>query len=325
MTMNSTQIIDKQQQDQVWHWLQQQPQANLWQSQDWAQFRTNLGNETRLYATANNNNITAAAVVVISTTTGGLSTWELPRGPLWTNEGSCIQLLEAIKTDACTDRCLALYASPFTPLPVALTGYRESNRFVQPQATQMLDLTEPEEEILKQMKPKGRYNIRVAEKKKVQITHSNDAEAFAALHATTGSRNAFNTPQAQTYKHFLQMPGSFLLLAYIPELTTPIAGVIGIIYKGTGIYYYGASVNEYRNTMAPYALQWAAIQHCKAAGCTSYDFFGIAPTNSANHPWAGVTSFKQKFGGTYTEYPPEQVALLKPVLHMLLSFKRKIW
>jgi lipid II:glycine glycyltransferase (peptidoglycan interpeptide bridge formation enzyme) len=76
--------------------------------------------------------------------------------------------------------------------------------------------------------------------------------------------------------------------------------------------------------MAPYLLQWHAMQHCRAQGCTQYDLFGIAPEGSTNHPWAGVTDFKAKFGGTYVSYPPEQQIVLRPMMKKALEMKRRI-
>lgn len=324
--MNTLNVTGKPQQAAVWNFLQAHTHASLWQSEDWSNYKHALGDTCKLYATFNGDTVLAASLVVISTTTGGFSTWELPRGPLWVTQESCIALLTTIIQEAAKEGCIQLYISPLVALPTNMPlQLQTSDRFVQPTATQLINIAVEPQNILEQMKPKGRYNIRVAEKKGIQIKPSNDAEAFARLHTTTGSRNTFTTPQKATYEHFLQLPGSFMLFAYSPDAKEPIAGLIGITHNQQGIYYYGASLHEYRNLMAPYALQWHAMQHCKAAGCTEYDLFGIAPTESTNHPWAGVTSFKQKFGGTYKEYPPEQTIVLKAVLKLLLRIKRKIW
>jgi lipid II:glycine glycyltransferase (peptidoglycan interpeptide bridge formation enzyme) len=61
-------------------------------------------------------------------------------------------------------------------------------------------------------------------------------------------------------------------------------------------YLFGASSDEHREPMAPYALQWAAIQLARALGCSTYDLYGIAPTQEP-HPLVGVRRFKPGFGG----------------------------
>jgi len=49
--------------------------------------------------------------------------------------------------------------------------------------------------------------------------------------------------------------------------------------------------------MAPYALQWTAIQEAKRLGCRSYDLFGVAPSPDPEHPLYGLYRFKTGFGG----------------------------
>jgi lipid II:glycine glycyltransferase (peptidoglycan interpeptide bridge formation enzyme) len=100
-----------------------------------------------------------------------------------------------------------------------------------------------------------------------------------------------------------------------------------------GIYYYGASDERHRALMAPYLLQWKAMQHCRANGCTHYDLLGVAPHSTGSgqasgsdekHAWAGITNFKEKFGGAFVAYPPEQQIVLRPMTWRLLSLKRKL-
>ena len=114
-------------------------------------------------------------------------------------------------------------------------------------------------------------------------------------------------------------------MAHGPESTKkPIAGLLGVRWEWKGIYYYGASDRAHRALMAPYALQWAAIKLCKEQGCTAYDLFGIAPPDQPHHPWAGISDFKEKFGGTVILYPSEQQIVLRPWKHRIVKMKRKI-
>ena len=120
---------------------------------------------------------------------------------------------------------------------------------------------------------------------------------------------------------------------------------MGVCCGKTGIYYYGASDYAYRVTMAPYLLQWEAMKRCKEKGCTTYDLLGIVPPlplsltlsptsakDSAgrrgemenDHPWAGVSAFKEKFGGRVIEYPHEREVVLKPLLKKLFAMKRRL-
>jgi len=61
---------------------------------------------------------------------------------------------------------------------------------------------------------------------------------------------------------------------------------------------HGGSSGAYREAMAPYLLQWRAIELGKKFGCTYYDFYGID-----EEKWPGVTRFKNGFGGRTINYP----------------------
>jgi len=383
-------------------WVQGHPEGNLWQSLEWKRYQEALGREVRVYVVEDSSkpspypsplkgrgcSITASALVVIDRTTGGLSTWDIPRGPLHQLSGISFQvsgvdaaakLLDDITHDAKKDRCLALFLSPSTPLEAGSWKLEAGTRNEQPEATRIIDLTKSEEEILAQMHPKGRYNIKVAQKNGVQVEQADDVEAFYDLLQQTAWRDGFRILPLKAYKAFLErLPGSFLLLAYPPPSpfvkgegqgerveregakSKPIAGLIGIIWpqnlplprplslcgrRGeetdgfpptTGIYYYGASDYTSRSLMAPYLLQWEAMRLCKTKGCTRYDLLGVVPSTMPLtltlsrgergflHPWAGISAFKEKFGGTVATYPPEQQIVLRPMLWKMLQWKRQL-
>jgi lipid II:glycine glycyltransferase (peptidoglycan interpeptide bridge formation enzyme) len=77
-----------------------------------------------------------------------------------------------------------------------------------------------------------------------------------------------------------------------------LAGIVTLFRGSEGVYLYGASSNSHRNLMAPYALQWAAIQDARESGCGHYDLFGIPPSPDPAHPMVGLYRFKTGFAGT---------------------------
>ena len=326
-------------------WVKQHEHGSLWQSLEWKTFQEGLGRTVRIYAGMEGPQIAASALVVIDRTTFGLSTWEIPRGPLmngkWKMENK--EFVDRIAADARKQKAITMHFS----LPdhaFSILHFPFSNRLVMPEATRLIDLQPSEEEILAQMKPKGRYNIKLAEKHGDRVELSPDVDAFATLMDETMRRDGFRSAGARTYQRFLELlPASFLFLAYAPaphaqkspadepsasqshrKAECPIAGLLGVIWGTTGIYYYGASSHERKELMAPYVLQWEAMQYCKTHGCTHYDLFGIAPEGMTNHPWAGVSEFKAKFGGAVLTYPSEQEVVLRPTMKTLLTMKRKI-
>jgi lipid II:glycine glycyltransferase (peptidoglycan interpeptide bridge formation enzyme) len=297
------------------------PHGSLWQSTTWKKYQEALTREVRTYA-----NDGASALVVIDRTTGGFSTWEIPRGPLWTNEAAVNDLLKKIVDDAKVDRCIELFVSPITPLPTTHYPLTASSRHVQPQATRVIDLTKSEEEILAQMHPKGRYNIGVAKKHGIEVKEGSidDLGTFYALLKSTSSRDGFQVSSESHYRRFLSgLDQSLLLLAM--HQGKAIAGLLGVQWGTTAIYYYGASSYEHRQLMAPYLLQWHAMQRAKAAECTHYDLLGVSPEPAPkDDPWIGISDFKRKFGGSLVNYPREQSIVLRPLIKTVLALKRKI-
>lgn len=203
----------------------------------------------------------------------------------------------------------------------------------QPDHTLILDLSPSEEDLLKQMKPKGRYNIKLAEKKGVTIRHSTanskgfsaDIAAFHKILTETTSRDGFHGHDQEFYKNMLTALSPHATL-YLAEYENQIiAGALNTFFKDTATYYYGASSNTHRNVMAPYLLHWQAIKDAKASNFKFYDFFGIAPTHehSPHHPWAGVTEFKKKFGGTEVSYQlPQEFIFKKSLYHLYRIYKK---
>jgi peptidoglycan pentaglycine glycine transferase (the first glycine) len=330
-------------------WIATHPHGTLWQSRVWRRFQEHLGRTVRTYVLTHEGNILASAQVVIDQTVMNLSTWDIPRGPLF-GEGLAEHARGAFMNhliqEARAGRCMAFYCSPL----VAVTHKRldPSPRHEQPEATRIIDLTQPDEGILAKMHQKGRYNIKVAEKNAVRVERSDDAAAFAKLLTDTAHRDGFAAAPARHYEAFLKhVEGAFLLLAYeSDELRAvsyehagieagsklkshsskpPIAGLMGVIWGTTAIYYYGASDYAHRSLMAPYLLQWEAMRYAKERGCSLYDLLGVAPPDAPeDHAWQGISRFKEKFGGDLVAYPPEQCAILRRAAYLALRTKRSL-
>ena len=82
-----------------------------------------------------------------------------------------------------------------------------------------------------------------------------------------------------------------------------LAANLMIWFGDTVSYLHGASSNVRREVMAPHLLHWKLINEAKSLSFKHYDFWGVAPEGTVNHPWAGVSRFKRGFGGRYVAYP----------------------
>lgn len=168
----------------------------------------------------------------------------------------------------------------------------------------VIDLAQSEEGILAGMKPKTRYNIRLASRKGVEVVPSgiNELPVFYSLYRQTSERNKFDTCSynsfAALYSALASCPDSsevhFLLAMYKKEV---LAGAIITITGRMATYLFGASSNRNRNMMASYAVQWAGIRLARARGCLTYDMGAVASLPDPEHPFFGMYRFKTGFGG----------------------------
>lgn len=205
-------------------------------------------------------------------------------------------------------------------------GFAKSFEEMQPEHTLILDLTKSEGEILAQMKQKGRYNIKIADKNGIRIEKENSIENFYHLYSETGRRHHISFRGKEYFVNLLDiLTRSDYIAVYTAFLgNLPVASAI-VVYSGSqAIYMFGASSDEHKNLMAPYLLHWQIIQESKQKGCEAYDFFGIAPDDNPRHPWAGVTRFKKQFGGEQYDILGSFDLPFRPLEYTLFKIAEKI-
>jgi lipid II:glycine glycyltransferase (peptidoglycan interpeptide bridge formation enzyme) len=185
------------------------------------------------------------------------------------------------------------------------------------------------------MKPKWRYNIGLAEKHGV-IVNCNDEQdinIFYRLLSETAARDGIAIHNIEYYRTLFEeckiTQTTFSPSNHYPLPTThlytathenDILAAIVVLFRGKeATYLYGASSNVKRNLMAPYALQWKAMQDAQTYGCTVYDMFGIPPNTNPDHPMAGLYRFKTGFGGKIIHRPGSWDYPCKPLLYALFK------
>ncbi|MEW5762353.1 MAG: peptidoglycan bridge formation glycyltransferase FemA/FemB family protein [Bacillota bacterium] len=193
---------------------------------------------------------------------------------------------------------------------------------VQPRYVFRLDLSPSEEEILAAMKHKTRYNIRLAERKGVQVRAGRDREdlkVFYALLKETAARDNFRIrsyPYFEAIWDLFVVPGTarIFLATYEGEV---IAGTLAFRCGDRVWYLYGASGNRYRNVMPNHLLQWTMIRWARAMGCTLYDFRGVPGTADPSDPLHGLYRFKEGFGARFTRFVGEHDLVFSPSWYFL--------
>jgi len=188
-------------------------------------------------------------------------------------------------------------------------GWVYSSDQIQFQNTVLIDLSATEEEMLARMKPKTRYNVRLAEKKGVTVRAGtvDDLPMLYKMYAETSIRDGFVIRDENYYmtvwKLFMQnverltlnVPTCIPLIAEVNN--EPVAAIFLFMFAGRAYYVYGMSRNLHREKMPTYLLQWEAMKRAKANGCSAYDLWGAPEEiNESDSMW-GVYRFKEGLGG----------------------------
>lgn len=171
-----------------------------------------------------------------------------------------------------------------------------------------LDISKSEEELLKGMHQKTRYNLRLAEKKGVKIVEDNSEKGFEEywkLMEETTKRQGFFAHSKNYHRKMWQtmiVSGTGHLFKAVYEGKTLTTWVLfelnGVLY-----YPYGASSNEHREVMANNLMMWEAIKFGKKKGCKLFDLWGsLGPEPDTTDPWYGFHRFKQGYGAELTEF-----------------------
>jgi lipid II:glycine glycyltransferase (peptidoglycan interpeptide bridge formation enzyme) len=188
---------------------------------------------------------------------------------------------------------------------------------MQPREIFVMDISKSEDEILAGMKAKTRYNVRLAEKRSVEVFLDRDETSLREFLRMTRETAARNHIALHSEKHYAD------LLEFFPRETLELfvarcegkmlAAILVVFFGDTATYLHGASSDDDRGLMAPYLLQFRAMQEAKRRGCTRYDLGGVDTTGTRS-TLAGVTRFKRGFAESVktVQYPGSYDRVLIP-------------
>lgn len=189
--------------------------------------------------------------------------------------------------------------------------------------TFVIDLTKTEEQLLRAMHPKTRYNIRVAQKHGVQVTEDNSDAAFSQylrLEEETTARQKFyahNSTYHRTMWRIMRDAGIAHLwtASYDHEV---LAAWIIFVYDGIMYYPYGASSRLHKETMAPNVLLWELMKWGKNHDVQKFDLWGaMGPNPDPKDPWYGFHRFKVGYAPELVEFVGSYDLVLKPSLYTI--------
>lgn len=192
-----------------------------------------------------------------------------------------------------------------------IVGARQISE-VQPQHTQVLDLTQTVEDLRKGLASGHRNLINGIERRGVVIGQSvnkSDLNQFLDMLDDTAARAKVTFYPKRYYEGLWNSLQSkkilklYIATAEMKDGRTPVAAALFYDWNGTRIYAHaGAYQVANRMVNASVSLVWQAILDAKAAGMKQFDLWGVAPTDDRGHKWAGITKFKKGFGGQQLDY-----------------------
>lgn len=280
------------------------------QSFEWGEFQKSCRRKIWRIGIKDSGGLKGVALVIKHSLPLGKSYLYIPKGPVFKDNmgnGGYEILLGRVQEIAKEENAIFFRIEPSEKLPI--TNYQLLiTKSIQPADTLMLDLEKDEEKLMQEMKPKTRYNIRLAEKKGVVVKVSeqeDDIKMFLELLKITTERDKFKAHPEGYYKEMFKILGSLgILKLFIAEFRGKTIGAnLMIFFAKVATYLHGALDYHYRDFMAPYLLHQRAIHEAKKKGYRRYDFWGIAPSNNNHHPWVGITRFKKGFGGMEVNFP----------------------
>jgi peptidoglycan pentaglycine glycine transferase (the first glycine) len=311
------------------------PQAHILQTWQWGQVKKRLGWKVFPYVwlTADDR-IKAAALVMersfLPAVFGKLNLLYIPRGPLldWNDPALREFILDDLQTLARKMGSIFLKIDPEVRLGTGIPGAPDAvedpngsaitaslmrrqwlfpEEQIQFRNTVLLDLTPSEEELMSRMKPKTRYNIRLAGKKGVEIREgsSSDLPALFRMYAETSIRDGF-VIRDQAYYEFTwgTLLQNQMAMIWIAEVDGQMAAAIVVFhFAGKAWYLNGMSGNLYRERMPNYLLQWEAMSRLRRMGIHTYDLWGAPDLFNETDPMWGVFRFKEGLGGSVLRTP----------------------
>ncbi len=198
-----------------------------------------------------------------------------------------------------------------------------------PEWTQILDLTKSESELLKNMKPKTRYNIKLARKKGVvvkRMTNEKGFQIFSDLYFKTTDRQKYRGHSIAYHEivfEFLKSSISHIFVAFVDD--EPLAAYQIFLYKNVLYYPYGGSSDQKRNYMAPHLLMWEIIRYGKEQGAEKFDMWGSLPKGfDQNDPWAGFTRYKEGFGTEFFRFAGSYDLIIHKNLYYIYNILHKV-
>lgn len=297
-----------------WEALVRKSPSCFMQSLHWAKFKRRMDVQTFHLGLFDDHDLIGGALFYTSKNNKGNGFLVAPDGPIlpWSDERLSEQAMQLIVAEAKQQSAnlgtMALRIAPrLTEIPTALAGFSRAPLDVNEDKTMLLHLGITTDELLQSMKPKARYNIGLAQRRGVKIYEESSVSAvlkFCRVMEQVAARNEYFVEPLAYFIDLLEtLCETGMVRLFFAEHEGDVLGAILLVVFGDrAVYLAGGTTDLKRNLMGGYALQWAAIQAAKEAGCEVYDFWGFDPAESPDNDYAGFSRFKSQFAGEAVQF-----------------------
>ncbi len=282
--------------------------THVMQSWEWGEFRKEMGLTVLRYGLFEKENLkTAFQLTLHPIPLTNKQVGYLPKGP-FPDKG----LAEALTKIAKEQNCAFIKVEPNVEvtdnrLQVA-DEFKKSPKLLFTKYNFVLDLTKSDEELLKNMHSKTRYNVRLAQKRGVWVAERTDDKAFEIylkLYFETTRRQNYHGHNKFYHKKVWEIlkknKMARLLIAFYNS--EPLTAWMLFNFKDTLYYPYGGSSKSHPEVMANNLVAWETIKLGKKLGLKEFDMWGALGANAnPKNPWFGFHKFKQGYGGRLVEY-----------------------
>jgi len=196
--------------------------------------------------------------------------------------------------------------------------------------TFLIDLTKSESQLLEEMHPKTRYNIRIANRYGVEIkeeTNDKGFETYLKILFETTKRQGFYL-HTQKYHRDLwkQLKNTGMVHIMLAYYQNEVLSAFMIFKLKDQLFYpYGASLHTNRQVMAQNLLMWEVIKLGQKLKCKTFDMWGcLGPRAKETENGFGFHRFKQGYGGQLVEYIGTYDLIINPTLYKIYNSVDKI-
>jgi peptidoglycan pentaglycine glycine transferase (the first glycine) len=314
-------------------YLKSHSDAHILQSGEWGELKSMFGwNAIRVVEDG------IGAQILFRRLPLGLTFAYIPKGPVGTSNTAAVDRFWAKVDKLCVEKhavFLKLEQDGWEgnpSFPAQQVNFLASPQHIQPRKTLVVDLQGNEDEVFGRMRPKTRYNIRLAGRKEVVVHPSEDIEEFYHVMGVTSQREAFHVHSLEYYQYAYHLfhPKGMCELFKADFGDQTLAVVMVFAFGKCAYYFYGASADAERNRKPTYPLQWEAIRWAHRKGCSEYDMWGI-PDEATDIDddeiearedglW-GVYRFKRGFGGSIKSARQALDRVYNPMLYKLYLWR----